>query len=79
MAIQYVCDGCGKPAGDEMQEFGHVIKAIYCDICHPIVATLCGVMDALHTDLAKKWQTDRERLRNKTRKALGPNARLPDE
>ena len=60
-------------------ELGHVIKAQYCAICYPFVEMMNVAIDEHHTDLAEKWTKERNRLRKICRKALGPNARLPDE
>lgn len=79
MAIQYICDGCGAPLDDGMQEFGWVIKTQYCGRCADIIAPFIAKKDDLHTKLAKRWKSGRNILREAARRALGPNARLPDE
>jgi hypothetical protein len=86
MAIQYVCDGCGRGlgGGTPFKDLGQVIKAQYCATCSPIVEQMITDIDALHNQLARTWQVKREKIRGKARAMLNArsesaNARLPDE
>lgn len=67
MAHKFICDGCGK-AEDSIEDFavrGHVLKAIYCEKCLPMVDEFLAALDEAHTKAAKSFQAAIKRLRKK--------------
>ena len=67
MAHKYICDGCDK-AKDSIDDFtvrGHVLKAIYCEKCLPVVDEFLAGLDEAHTKAGKSFQAAIKRLRKK--------------
>lgn len=75
MATKTICDGCGGEVSGDVTRPGFILKVDYCDECAATAAEYGAEVDALHTDLAKRWETGLAKIRAKFAKKL---LRLPD-
>ena len=75
MSQIFICDGCGKPSGQELTCLGHVVKRDYCADCLLRAEEFRLEMEASRKRLVESFKIERAAL---IERFQSDNFKLPD-